>query len=70
MCFVIKLLVELRIVEVNICNSVCIDNTLCLVKSELVGANSELLELHNVLRQCACLVTEDVVDHAELLVEV
>ena len=72
MSWVIKLSFKLIILEVNVGDTWVVLNFLeyCfIVGTKLAHSNGKLLELHDVLREGARLVTEDVVDHAQFLVE-
>ena len=67
---VVDVLVELRVLEVNICDAWRVFNRLRVVFTVLKLAGRKSLELHDVLGERACLVAENVVHHAELLVQV
>ena len=72
MTWVFKLLLKLFILEVNVGDPRLILNMLKLfivTGTKLEHSDGELLELHDVLREGACLVTKDVIDHADFLVE-
>ena len=72
MTWVIKLLLKLFILEVNVGDPRFILNMLkffIVTGTKLVHSDGELLELHDVLREGARLVTKDVIDHADFLVE-
>jgi len=66
---ILKLFEKLRIFKIDICYARLIFYWARLICAELILANGELLELHNVLCECAGLVTEDVLDHAEFFVQ-
>ena len=61
---------KVRVIEINIGHPWGILDVTWLVNSVLLRAYGELLKLHNILRQSPRLVTENVVNHAELLIQV
>ena len=67
---VVDVLMELSVLEVNICDARRVFDRLRVVFTVLKLAGRESLELHDVLGERACLVAENVVHHAELLVQV
>ena len=67
---VVDVLVELRVLKVNICDSWWVFDWFRVVFPILKLACRESLELHDVLGERACLIAENVVHHAELLVQV
>ena len=72
MTCVIKLLLKLFILEVNVGDPRFILNMLkffIVTGTKLAHSDGELLELHDVLREGACLVAKDVIDHSDFLVE-
>ena len=72
MTCVVKLLLKLFILEVNVGDPRFILNMLKLfivTGTKLEHSDGELLELHDVLREGARLVTKDIIDHADFLVE-
>ena len=72
MSWVIELLLKLFILEVNVGDPRSIRDMLKLfiiTGTKLAHSNGDLLELHDVLREGARLVTKDVIDHADFLVE-
>ena len=72
MTWVIKLLLKLLILEVNVGDPRFILNMLKLFVvtcTKLAHSDRELLELHNVLREGARLITKDVIDHTDFLIE-
>ena len=64
------ILVELFALEVHVCYTGSIRYRVRLGLAIALGSGRELLEVHDVLSQGTRLVTEHVVDHAQLLVEV
>lgn len=67
---VVDVLVELRVLKVNICDSWWVFDWFRVVFPILKLACRESLELHDVLGERACLIAENIVHHAELLVQV
>ena len=67
---VVDVLVELRVLKVNICDSWWVFDWFRVVFPILKLACRESLELHDVLGERACLIAENVVHHTELLVQV
>ena len=61
---------KLFILKVDICDTWCVFYILRFIYSITTASNWYFLELHHVLSQSACFVTEDVVHHAELLIEI
>jgi hypothetical protein len=61
---------ELRALEVYVCDAWLVFLWLWVADAVLVGTNAELLEFHDVLGECARLVREDVADHAQFFVQV
>ena len=64
------MLFEIRVVKVHIRHSGWILKLPWLVGAVFDRACRETLELHNVLGQRASLITEDVMDHAKLFIQV
>ena len=67
---IIQSRVGLRIIKVYICDTFIVLHALWTVNAILFISNRELLELHDVLRQCARLVAENVANHTELFVQI
>lgn len=61
---ILKLFVHLRVVKINISNTISILYVLWLIDPVFLGANRKLLKLHNVLGESASLITEDIVNHS------
>lgn len=70
MALVVQVLPQVRILKVHISDSKSVRVRLGVGLAIRYASSCEFLELHNILGECARLVREDVVDHAELLVEV
>ena len=67
---ILQLRVELFVIEIYVRYTREILDTFRGIFAKFVPHNAALLKLHDVLREGACLITEDVVHHAQLLVEV
>ena len=61
---------KLFILKVDICDTWCVLYVFRLINTITTLSDRDFLELHHVLSQGACFVTEDVVHHAELLIEI
>ena len=70
MVAVFDVLLELGVFKVDVGDAWRVVEGLGLIAAILKHANRETLELHDVLRQCACLVTENVVHHAQFFVKI
>jgi hypothetical protein len=68
--YVVDVLVILCILKINIGHARGILERRWAFAAILVKARRESFELHNVLGQCPCFVTEYVVDHAKFFVQV
>ena len=60
----VDLLIEIRVFKVNVSNPWWILMRLWIVRSILICTCREALEFHDVLCECASLITENIVDHA------
>jgi len=70
MILILELGIKFGIFEVNICNTWLVLDVVWLINTKFVLAHREFLVLHNVLSQCTSLVTEYVVNHSKLLIQV
>ena len=61
---IFDLLIEIRVFKVNVSNPWWILMRLWIVRSILICTCREALKLHDVLCECASLITENIVDHA------
>jgi hypothetical protein len=68
--FVVDVLVILCILKIDIGDARGILDGRWVFAAILIKARREPFELHNVLGQCACFVTENVVYHAQFFVQV
>ena len=68
--FIILVLFELRILEVDIGDSELVLDVLGIVDTIGNITCRKPFELHDILRQGASLVTEDIVHHAEFFIQV
>ena len=67
---VVDVLMELSVLEVNICDARRVFDRLRVILTVLKLACREPLELHDVLSERSCLVAENIVHHAEFLVQI
>ena len=64
MIFVLKVCVKVQIIKIDIRDTGGVLDLAWNIHSILDALYRHLLEFHDVLRQSACLITKDVVDHA------
>ena len=68
--FILHMLFEAWILEVDISYTRRVLAWCGIIAAVFIISSGEALELHHVLCKCACLVTEDIVHHTQLFIQV
>ena len=70
MISILKLLLYLVVLEIDVGYTWLVRYILRFIHAIFVLVDGELLELHNILCECSCFVTKNIVDHSKLFIEV
>ena len=70
MISILKLLLYLVVLEIDVGYTWLVRYILRFIHAIFVLVDGELLELHNILSECSCFVTKNIVDHSKFFIEV